>query len=102
MTLPIKRALVSVSDKTGVLEFCKTLRETCGEDLEILSTGGTANLLKQNGMAVTDVSEYTGFPESMTTVSRTTYFPILIPTNYTFSNSSKYILYRNRVLLFKS
>ncbi|CAD7971981.1 unnamed protein product [Amoebophrya sp. A25] len=63
--IPIKRALVSVSDKTGVLEFCQTLRETCGPDLEILSTGGTAALLRKNDIAVTEVSDYTGFPEMM-------------------------------------
>jgi phosphoribosylaminoimidazolecarboxamide formyltransferase/IMP cyclohydrolase len=55
-----KRALISVSDKTGLVEFLKplTLR-----GLEIVSTGGTAEHLRQAGLKVTDVSEVTGFPE---------------------------------------
>jgi phosphoribosylaminoimidazolecarboxamide formyltransferase / IMP cyclohydrolase len=59
---PIQRALISVSDKTGLIEFARTLREF---NVEILSTGGTAKLLAQNGVAVTEVSEHTGFPEMM-------------------------------------
>lgn len=55
-----KRALLSVSDKTGILEFAKEL-ESLG--YEILSTGGTMNHLKENGVAVTAVDEVTGFPE---------------------------------------
>ena len=58
----IKRALISVSDKTGVTEFAAALAE-CG--IEILSTGGTAALLKSNNIAVKDVSDHTGFPEMM-------------------------------------
>lgn len=58
----IKRALVSVSDKTGIVEFC---RELAGLGIEILSTGGTATLLLQNGLKVIEVSTYTGFPEIM-------------------------------------
>jgi phosphoribosylaminoimidazolecarboxamide formyltransferase/IMP cyclohydrolase len=58
----IKRALVSVSDKTGIVEFC---RELAGLGIEILSTGGTAALLTQNGLKVIEVSAYTGFPEIM-------------------------------------
>ena len=58
----IKRALVSVSDKTGVVEFCQALSKL---GIDILSTGGTARLLSGNGIAVTEVSEYTGFPEIM-------------------------------------
>jgi len=58
----VKQALVSVSDKTGIVEFCK---ELIGLDISILSTGGTAQLLKDNGIDVTDVSDYTGFPEIM-------------------------------------
>ncbi|BCX81358.1 phosphoribosylaminoimidazolecarboxamide formyltransferase/IMP cyclohydrolase [Methylomarinovum caldicuralii] len=58
----VKRALVSVSDKTGVVEFCEGLQEL---GIEILSTGGTAKLLEANGIRVTEVSEYTGFPEIM-------------------------------------
>ncbi|MCH2190660.1 MAG: bifunctional phosphoribosylaminoimidazolecarboxamide formyltransferase/IMP cyclohydrolase [Gammaproteobacteria bacterium] len=57
-----KRALISVSDKTGVLDFSKELH-TAG--VEILSTGGTAKLLADNGVPVTEVSSYTGFPEMM-------------------------------------
>jgi phosphoribosylaminoimidazolecarboxamide formyltransferase/IMP cyclohydrolase len=57
-----KRALISVSDKTGVAEFSKTLTEN---GFEIISTGGTATLLKKEGIAVKDVSEITGFPEMM-------------------------------------
>ncbi len=59
---PIKRALISVSDKTGVVEFAQTLVQ---KNIEILSTGGTARLLRDNGLTVTDVSDYTGFPEMM-------------------------------------
>ncbi len=59
---PIRRALISVSDKTGVLEFARQLSEL---NVEILSTGGTAKLLADNGVAVTEVSSYTGFPEMM-------------------------------------
>jgi phosphoribosylaminoimidazolecarboxamide formyltransferase/IMP cyclohydrolase len=58
----IRRALISVSDKTGVLEFARALRSF---NVEILSTGGTAKLLADNGVAVTEVSDYTGFPEML-------------------------------------
>jgi len=58
----IKRALISVSDKQGVLEFSRSLHEL---GVEILSTGGTAKLLAAEGVAVTEVSDYTGFPEMM-------------------------------------
>ena len=57
-----KRALLSVSDKTGIVEFARAL-ETAGVD--ILSTGGTASLLSESGISVTEVSSYTGFPEMM-------------------------------------
>lgn len=60
--MPIKCALISVSDKTGVVEFAKKLTEL---NVEILSTGGTAKALKDAKIKVTDVSEYTGFPEMM-------------------------------------
>ena len=56
----IKRALISVSDKTGVLDLAKALHKF---DVEILSTGGTAKLLRDNNIPVKEVSEYTGFPE---------------------------------------
>ncbi len=58
----IKRALISVSDKTGVVEFARGLT-TYG--VEILSTGGTAKLLAQSGIQVTEVADYTGFPEML-------------------------------------
>jgi phosphoribosylaminoimidazolecarboxamide formyltransferase/IMP cyclohydrolase len=58
----IKRALISVSDKTGIVDFARALRQ---RDVEILSTGGTAKLLADNGVDVIEVSDYTGFPEMM-------------------------------------
>ncbi|MGZ5074182.1 MAG: bifunctional phosphoribosylaminoimidazolecarboxamide formyltransferase/IMP cyclohydrolase [Usitatibacter sp.] len=58
----IQRALISVSDKTGVVELAKALLT---HGVEILSTGGTAQLLKLNGVVVTEVAEHTGFPEMM-------------------------------------
>eukprot|EP00534_Pseudo-nitzschia_fraudulenta_P005170 CAMPEP_0201137292 /NCGR_PEP_ID=MMETSP0850-20130426/55330_1 /ASSEMBLY_ACC=CAM_ASM_000622 /TAXON_ID=183588 /ORGANISM="Pseudo-nitzschia fraudulenta, Strain WWA7" /LENGTH=634 /DNA_ID=CAMNT_0047408633 /DNA_START=39 /DNA_END=1943 /DNA_ORIENTATION=+ len=61
--VPIKRALVSVSDKTGIVGFCKALQETHGT--ELLSTGGTAKKLREAGLAVTDVSEFTGGAECL-------------------------------------
>lgn len=59
---PIRRALISVSDKTGIVEFAQALQ---GFGVELLSTGGTYRLLQENAIAVTEVSEYTGFPEMM-------------------------------------
>ncbi|RJP29479.1 MAG: bifunctional phosphoribosylaminoimidazolecarboxamide formyltransferase/IMP cyclohydrolase PurH [Candidatus Omnitrophota bacterium] len=56
----VKRALISVSDKTGILDFAKELDKM---GIEILSTGGTAKLLRENKISVKDVSDYTGFPE---------------------------------------
>ena len=58
-----KWALISVSDKSGLVDFAKGLVEQHGYG--ILSTGGTAKLLRESGLSVTDVSEYTGFPEMM-------------------------------------
>src|SRR3990172_9254043 len=58
----IKRALVSVHDKEGVVEFARELRSL---GCEILSTGGTARLLRDSGVKVIDVSEVTGFPEML-------------------------------------
>ncbi|MFC4698602.1 bifunctional phosphoribosylaminoimidazolecarboxamide formyltransferase/IMP cyclohydrolase [Glaciecola siphonariae] len=58
----IQRALLSVSDKTGIVELAKALAE---KGIEILSTGGTASLLRQSGITVKDVSEHTGHPEIM-------------------------------------
>jgi len=58
----IKRALISVSDKTGIVEFA---RELADQGVELLSTGGTCKLLADNQIKVTEVSDYTGFPEMM-------------------------------------
>lgn len=58
----IKRALISVSDKSGVAELAKALSEL---GVEIISTGGTAKLLKEEGVEVIKVSDVTGFPEIM-------------------------------------
>jgi len=58
----IKRALISVSDKTGIVEFA---RELAANGVDILSTGGTCKLLAENNIKVTEVSDYTGFPEMM-------------------------------------
>ncbi len=57
-----KRALLSVSDKSGLAAFARAL---VGRGYQLLSTGGTAKLLRDTGLPVTDVSEYTGFPEMM-------------------------------------
>ncbi|MGY5538936.1 bifunctional phosphoribosylaminoimidazolecarboxamide formyltransferase/IMP cyclohydrolase [Vibrio brasiliensis] len=59
---PIRRALISVSDKTGIVEFAQAL---ANRGVDILSTGGTARLLAEKGISVTEVSDYTGFPEMM-------------------------------------
>lgn len=58
--MSIKKALISVSDKTGVVELARKLNEL---GIEIISTGGTASLLKQEGVPVIGISEVTGFPE---------------------------------------
>jgi phosphoribosylaminoimidazolecarboxamide formyltransferase/IMP cyclohydrolase len=58
----IKRALISVSDKQGILEFAKNLQSF---GVEILSTGGTAKLFRENNIPVIEVSDYTGFPEML-------------------------------------
>ncbi|AGH80308.1 phosphoribosylaminoimidazolecarboxamide formyltransferase/IMP cyclohydrolase [Psychromonas sp. CNPT3] len=59
---PIKRVIISVSDKTGIIEFARELTE---RGVAILSTGGTCQLLHDNGIKVTEVSDYTGYPEMM-------------------------------------
>ncbi len=59
---PVRRALISVSDKNGIIEFARALHE---KGVEILSTGGTANLLADNLIPVMEVSRHTGFPEIM-------------------------------------
>jgi len=58
----IRRALISVSDKTGIVEFARGLRQ---QGVELLSTGGTFRLLEENNVEVTEISAYTGFPEMM-------------------------------------
>jgi len=58
----IKRAIISVTDKKGIVDFAKSLSRF---DVEILSTGGTAKALRQGGVPVTGISDYTGFPEMM-------------------------------------
>jgi len=62
MPVTLRRALISVSDKTGVVELARTLAE---RGVAILSTGGTARLLTEQGITVTEVSKHTGFPEIM-------------------------------------
>src|SRR6266853_1610900 len=62
MPPPVRRALLSVSDKTGLIELA---RELARRNIEILSTGGTAQLLTHNGVPVREVAAYTGFPEIM-------------------------------------
>jgi len=58
----IMRAIISVTDKTGIVDFAKSLTRF---GVQILSTGGTARALREGGIEVTDISEYTGFPEMM-------------------------------------
>ncbi|MCK4532090.1 MAG: bifunctional phosphoribosylaminoimidazolecarboxamide formyltransferase/IMP cyclohydrolase, partial [Candidatus Aenigmarchaeota archaeon] len=60
--MKIKRALISVTDKKGIVEFAKSLEKL---GVEIISTGGTAKLLKKKGVKVTYIGDYTGFPEIM-------------------------------------
>jgi phosphoribosylaminoimidazolecarboxamide formyltransferase/IMP cyclohydrolase len=60
--MAVQRALISVFDKTGIVEFAKRLAAL---KIEILSTGGTAKLLREAGIAVTDVSDFTGWPEML-------------------------------------
>ena len=62
MPQAIRRALISVSDKSELIPFAKKLRD---HGIEILSTGGTAAILRDNGIPVIEVSDYTGFPEMM-------------------------------------
>ncbi len=58
----VKRALISVSNKEGIIEFAKGLQKN---GVQVLSTGGTARILKENGVENTEVSDFTGFPEIM-------------------------------------
>ena len=60
--LPVRRALLSVSDKAGLLALARELNQL---QVELLSTGGTARALREAGIPVRDVSEVTGFPEIM-------------------------------------
>jgi len=60
--IPVKQALLSVSDKTGLVEFARGLAEA---GVALLSTGGTAALLREAGLTVTEVADYTGFPEML-------------------------------------
>jgi phosphoribosylaminoimidazolecarboxamide formyltransferase/IMP cyclohydrolase len=62
MNIKITRALVSVSDKNGIVDFCRDLNDF---GIELLSTGGTAKLLAEHGIPVVEVADYTGFPEMM-------------------------------------
>ncbi|MBN2685652.1 MAG: bifunctional phosphoribosylaminoimidazolecarboxamide formyltransferase/IMP cyclohydrolase [Pontiellaceae bacterium] len=62
MNVKIKRALLSVSDKAGILDFARHLHEM---EAELLSTGGTARAIREAGIPVKDVSEFTGFPEML-------------------------------------
>jgi phosphoribosylaminoimidazolecarboxamide formyltransferase/IMP cyclohydrolase len=62
MQARIRQALISVSDKTGLVEFARTL---VSRNIRILSTGGTARLLSDSGIPVTEVADYTGFPEML-------------------------------------
>ncbi len=57
--VPVRRALLSVSDKSGLIEFARAL---AGHGVELLSTGGTAAAIRDAGLDVKDVSEVTGFP----------------------------------------
>ncbi|HSB05693.1 MAG TPA: bifunctional phosphoribosylaminoimidazolecarboxamide formyltransferase/IMP cyclohydrolase [Thermodesulfobacteriota bacterium] len=58
----VRRAIISVSDKSGIVSFAKELSQL---GVEILSTGGTAKILREQGIPVKDISEYTGFPEML-------------------------------------
>jgi len=62
MNKKVTRALVSVSDKSGIVDFCRELHQL---GIEILSTGGTAKTLAEHAIPATEVSDYTGFPEMM-------------------------------------
>ena len=60
--MTIKQALISVSDKTGVLEFAQGL---AAQGVQLLSTGGTAKMLRDSGLTVTEIGDHTGFPEML-------------------------------------
>ena len=62
MERKIQRAILSVTDKSGLVEFAQKLQAL---GVEILSTGGTARMLREGGVTVQDVSDFTGFPEML-------------------------------------
>ena len=62
MKTPVRRALLSVSDKSGIVEFARALQQ---RGVQLLSTGGTYKLLKDSGLPAVEVSAHTGFPEIM-------------------------------------
>src|SRR5579872_7606532 len=62
MDMAVERALISVFDKSGIVEFAKRL---AARKIEILSTGGTAQLLREAGLSVKDISGFTGSPEML-------------------------------------
>ena len=70
--LPIRRALISVSDKAGLVPFAQAL---AARGVEILSTGGSARALREAGVPVKEVSEHTGFPEILDGRVKTPRFP---------------------------
>ena len=59
---PIRRALISVSDKSGIVDFARSLQQ---QGVELLSTGGTAKMIAEAGLPVTEIADFTGFPEMM-------------------------------------
>ncbi len=59
---PVRRAVISVTDKSGLVDFAKGLKEL---KVHMLSTGGTARALREGGVEITEVSDYTGFPEML-------------------------------------
>ncbi len=59
---PIRRALLSVTDKTGLIDFARAL---ASHDVELVSTGGTSKALREAGLTVRDISDLTGFPEML-------------------------------------
>ena len=62
MPQKIQRAILSVTDKSGLVEFARKL---AGMGVELVSTGGTAKLLRESGISVKDISDLTGFPEML-------------------------------------
>ena len=79
----VSRALISVTDKTGVVEFAKALAGEFG--VEVISTGGTAKVLVEAGVPVVPIEEYTGFPEMMDgrvkTLSTVAFWPVATPSS---------------------